>query len=348
MELAFFARAPGVYHLLTGNRQARAPRYDLATMNLDFSRIMSDPITLPPLADNPDYRVPETLPGLDPGGAPLDISAWQYRQPLKPAGGGAQQLELTPEVLAHAQTGLADVRIMRGTNQVPYIVQHISLSRALTPAVTATNDVRDRKLSRWILQLPYTGLPLTRLAGTTRTPLFERTLTLYEEVTDERGDQHRRTLGGGTWRQTPEHPVREFSLTVNGPVLGGALILKTENGDNPPLELEHFAVYYPATRLLFKVRTNDVLFLYYGQPQAAAPSYDLRLVAGPSPAADKPTATLAGEELLRKTSAREHPHPGTGGVVFWGMLAVVVAGLLAIIARLLPKPPASGPPPPSI
>jgi len=338
VELAFYARAPGAYHLLTGNRQARAPRYDLATLNLDFNLITNAAVALPPLADNPGYRPPGMLPGLDQGGAPLDLSAWRYRRPLQLAGGGAQQLEPGPEVLARAQPGLADLRFMRGTNQLPYLVQHTSLSRALTPAVTATNDVRDRRFTRWIIHLPYAGLPLARLACTARTPFFERTLTLYEELTDERGDKHRQTLGGGTWRQTPEHPGQEFSLTLSGPVSGGTLFLETANGDNPPPELEHFAVYYPVTRLLFLARTNDALHLYYGNPQAGAPSYDLRLVAGPLLAADKSTATLAGEELLHKTSGQEHPHPGAGGVVFWGMLAVVVAGLLVIIARLLPKP----------
>jgi hypothetical protein len=323
--------------LLTGNPLARAPRYDLARLNLDFNLITNAAVTLPPLADKPDFRAPEALPGLDPGGAPLDLSAWKYHQWLNLAGGGALHLELTPAVLAHAQPGLADLRILRGTNQIPYIVQHTSLGRALIPAMTATNDVRNRTVTRWILQLPYPGLPLTRLACAARTPLFERSLTLYEELMDERGDTRRHPLGGGTWRQTPEHPVPEFSLTLDGAPQGGALFLETDNGDNPPLELEHLSVYYPVTRLLFKARTNDTLQLCYGNPQAAAPGYDLRLVAGQLLAADKSTATLAGEELLQKTVVREHPHPGTGGVVFWGMLALVVAGLLAVIASLLPK-----------
>jgi hypothetical protein len=29
--------------------------------------------------------------------------------------------------------------------------------------------------------------------------------------------------------------------------------------------------------------------------------------------------------------------PRSGGILFWGILAVVVIGLLAVIARLLPK-----------
>ena len=35
--------------------------------------------------------------------------------------------------------------------------------------------------------------------------------------------------------------------------------------------------------------------------------------------------------------------PGSGGIVFWGILAVVVVGLLVVITRLLPK--AQTPPP---
>ena len=34
-----------------------------------------------------------------------------------------------------------------------------------------------------------------------------------------------------------------------------------------------------------------------------------------------------------------HEIPGQGGVVFWGILALVVVVLLVIISRLLPKSP---------
>jgi hypothetical protein len=63
----------------------------------------------------------------------------------------------------------------------------------------------------------------------------------------------------------------------------------------------------------------------------------LSLVAGELLAADKAAATLGSEEQLKKTSWAEGRTPGTGGIVFWGILAVVVIGLLVIISRLLPK-----------
>jgi hypothetical protein len=121
------------------------------------------------------------------------------------------------------------------------------------------------------------------------------------------------------------------------------LILETENGDNPPVELEKFTAFYPATRLLFKAKVDDRLFLYYGNPRVPPPSYDLSLVAGELLAADKAIATLGPEQQLKKPLWAESQVPGRGGIVFWGVLAVVVVGLLVIISRLLPK--SSSPPP---
>jgi hypothetical protein len=203
--------------------------------------------------------------------------------------------------------------------------------------VTLTNDVKNPQLSRWLLRLPRAGLPLTRLACVTKTPLFQREMVLYEELTDERGTSYRHALGRASWTQTPARPANDFSLTLDGAARSDTLFLETQNGDNPPIELEKFAVFHPATRILFKAPADDALFLYYGNPRVAAPSYDLSLVAGELLAADKATARLAAEEQLKKSSWAERQTPGSGGFVFWGILAVVVVGLLVIIARLLPK-----------
>jgi hypothetical protein len=123
------------------------------------------------------------------------------------------------------------------------------------------------------------------------------------------------------------------------------LFLETHNGDNPPIQLDKFQLFYPSTRVLFKAKAEDQIFLYYGNPRAAAPRYDLNLVAGQLLAADKAAASLSGEQQLKKSTWTETP-PGKGGPLFWGILAIVVVVLLIIIARLLPKtpPPASSSP----
>jgi len=292
----------------------------------------------PPPADNPDFQPPEVLPGLAVAGAALNTSEWKFRKPVQIFGGGAQQLELDLDVLAHAQPGLGDLRVMRGTNQVPYIIQRTSISRSLALTVTTTNDANNPKLSRWLIKLPQANLPLTRLTCTSPTPLFERSLSLYEELTDERGDKYRYPLSNVTWTQMPDRKSKEFVLTFANVPQSDTLFLETENGDNPPIELDNFTAAYPVTRVLFKAKSDDDLFLYYGNPRVSPPRYDLSLVAGQLLAADKKNASVSAGQQLRKPSWQEYQVPGKGGVLFWGILAVVVAVLLIIISRLLPKP----------
>ena len=162
-------------------------------------------------------------------------------------------------------------------------------------------------------------------------------MSLHEELTDERGDKYRHDLASGSWTQTPEHRSKEFALALGSALQGDTLFLETENGDNPPIKLEKFTTFYPATRILFKAKPDDELFLYYGNPRVSPPSYDLSLVAGQLLAADRKIASLSGEEQLKKSSWRETQVAGQGGALFWGILAVVVVVLLVIISRLLPK-----------
>jgi hypothetical protein len=341
--LVFLARQAGAYHLLTGNDQCVAPRYDLAALGMNLKSMAVAPVKLSPPADNPDYRAPEVLPCIEGTGTALDVTAWKFRKPVKIARAGAQQLEFDLAVLAHAQSGFADLRLLRGSNQAPYILERTSISRSLAPAVTVTNDAKDPKLSRWVIKLPQSRLPVTRLRCATRTALFQREATLYEEVTDERGEKYRHNLGGAAWVQKPDRKSREFFLTLDSPPQSDTLFLETHNGDNPPITLEKFQFFYPATRVLFKAGSDDELFLYYGNPRAATPNYDLSLVAGQLLSADKAIASPGAEQQLLKSSWRDHEIPGQGGVVFWGILALVVVVLLVIISRLLPK----SPPPPA-
>jgi hypothetical protein len=337
LYLIFMAQQAGTYHLLTGNNACAAPRYDLASLGANLKNAVIAPVNLSAIASNPGYRAPEALPGLEMTGAALDVSAWKFRKAVQLTQDGAQQAELDLDVLAHAQSGFADLRLLRGSNQVPYIIQRTSISRAVPLSFSATNDSKNPKLSRWLIKLPQSNLPLTRLTCVTTTPLFQRSVSVSEEVADERGDKFRRELGSATWTRTPDGKAKEFTLPLDGAAQGDTLILETENGDNPPIELKDFTAFYPASRLLFKAKADERLQLYYGNAQSSTPSYDLTLVARDLLAADKSTTSLGPEERSGKSSWVESQMPRSGGILFWGILAVVVIGLLAVIARLLPK-----------
>ena len=334
--LVFLARAGGRYHLLTGNPRCPAPSYDLAALGANLKNVAASPLQLSPLAVNPAYRVSEVLAGVQNGGTALDVAAWKYRKPVKLSRAGAQRIELDLDVLAHAQPGFGDLRLVSAGKQLPYILAPTSINRSLTPTVTTATDKKDPRISRWIIKLPRPGLPVTRLHCTARTPLFQRDMTLYEEQTDERGDKYRRTLAGAAWTQTPDRTSREFILAFQSPPQSDTLVLETHNGDNPAVELDNFQVFYPATRMLFKAQPADELLLYYGNPQVSAPRYDLSLVAGQLLAAHQADAGLAAEEQLKRSWGADS-QPGKGSVVFWAILAMVVLVLLVIISRLVPR-----------
>ncbi len=63
-------------------------------------------------------------------------------------------------------------------------------------------------------------------------------------------------LASATWTQTPERKSKEFALTLDSAPQSDTLFLETENGDNPPIELEKFTAFYPATRMLFKAKAG--------------------------------------------------------------------------------------------
>ncbi len=340
--LVFLAKQAGTFHLLTGNDHCPAPKYDLAALGMNLKSVAVSPVKISAPADSASYRAPEVLPGVEDGGTALDVADWKFRQPVKLARSGAQQLELGLEALSQAQPGLGDLRLLRGGKQVPYLLEHTSISRAIPPAVTATTDAKDPKLSRWILKLPHANLPVTRLTCVARTALFEREIRAYEEVADQRGEKYRRALGAASWVQMPNRTSKEFVLTLSGPLQSDTLFLETHNGDNAPINLENFQLFHPVSRVVFKAAAGDDFFLYYGNRRVAAPRYDLSLVAGQLLAAEKSAATLAAREQLKKSAWGENRMPGQGGVLFWGILAVVVVGLLVVISRLLPK---ASPPP---
>ena len=343
--LIFLARQPGAYRLLTGNPRCAEPRYDLAALGIRVNQVKVLPVQMSPPSPNPDFHASQVLPGIETTGSPLDISTWRFRKSIKISGGAAYQLELDLDVLAHAQQGLGDLRILRGENQVPYILQPTSMVRAITPTVEMTHleeHSTRSKSSRWAIKLPRSGLPLTRLISTSRTPLFERSMSLYEEISDARGEKYNHPLASAVWTQTPELRAKELVLPLQGPPHGDTLFLETENGDNPPIELTQFSAFYPVTRLLFLARPGDDLRLYYGNSDTSPPHYDLGLVADQLLAADKQEAQLSSQEQLREGARHENQTTSrSGGFIFWGVLALVVVVLLIVTSRLLPaaQPP---------
>ncbi|MFA5264867.1 MAG: DUF3999 family protein [Opitutaceae bacterium] len=336
--LVFRASVQGRYSLLTGNAEVAAPRYDITSFAATLREAAAGTLAPGDVESNPGYHRRDVLAETVVLGAPLDPAPWRYCKAVQLASGGVQQLELDLDVLAHAQSGFGDLRLVRDGSQVPYLLERPVLSRAVVLALTVANDPQHPSLSRWEIKLPRAGLPLRQLTLTSSSTIFQRRLRLFEKVTDERNGSYERTLADVDWSKTLGGD-RTLVLSFSSPPATDTLVLQTDNGDNPPLVLDTASAAYPVTRLLFKTDAGP-LTLYYGNRVAIAPRYDLALVAAQILAAEKNVATLSDEEKTSSDGWPDKIFVGTrAGILFWGVLALVVIALLVIVAKLLPKPP---------
>lgn len=357
--VAWLAAQPGAFHLLSGNAKCSAPRYDLAALAASTSAKLVLPVNRPALTANPVYRATEALSEIqDMGmflGPFIDLSKWKFRRQIESTKAGVLQLELDLETLSHAARGFEDLRLVhletlrrpdgvfggsrevRAGQQIPYLIERTSIARSLTPKVENADDPKRPTVSRWRIRLPYPALPVTQFACDTDAPFFQRQVSLVEEVPDERGNVYTVTRASATWTRTLEQRKDRLVLSVSPPV-GDTVMLEIENGDNPPLALKNIAFLHPVTRVIFKTFAGGAAFLYYGNPQASRPRYDIDLIARQLLAAEKSKATFGQVETLKKSRWSDAGDlGGKAGWIFWVVLSVVVVALLFVISRLLPK-----------
>lgn len=346
-RVLFHAAETGRYTLLSGNAQASPPRYDLAALISDLRTAQAASVTPGPLQDMPGYQpraslAEARLPDVPLTGAPFNSAGWTRRRPVQLAAPGVQELELDPAALAGARSDLADLRLLLVGEQIPFILERMNLARSLTLAFESVADPRRPGTSIWRTRLPHAGLPLLRLALASDTPLFERQFRIYEKVNGSDGRVHDHTLASGGWSRTPEPGsprTRVFELGDRPQT--DTLYLETDNGDNPPITLASMKAEHAVVRLVFKVAGTDGFELAYGNPAASAPRYDLSLVATRLLTATRSPARLGPEEAAREDFARGMLRHLKGGTIFWAALALVVVALLAVVAKMLPKPPAT-------
>jgi hypothetical protein len=192
------------------------------------------------------------------------------------------------------------------------------------------------------LKLPQSALPIDTLTCASPSPLFHRSIRLWEELSDDRGDTYSRDLGHADWSRTPAAPQPTLVLKLDTTPQANLIYLETDNRDNAPIELGAFKATYPVTRVIFKAAADPAqpIWLYYGNPEAASPSYDLRLIAADLLRAERQPITAAPQNPTDGvTAATSAALSGASRSIFWGVLALVVIVLLGVTAKLLPGAP---------
>jgi len=341
VRLVFVSPEDGVCRLFAGARRVPMPQYDIAAMVTDFRHLEMPEARFGPIEPNPAFQADDTGPEFPMLGQPLDTRGWTARKPVQISRAGIQCLELDLEVLARAGSNLQDLRLLRGTQQVPYVLENCAYMRRVSLQVKEANLEPPKGGTRWQILLPHSGLPVRQLKLLSPTPVFERSLRLYELRHDDQGGSYQFQLGQGMWRQQPQ-AEGPFVLPVSDRPQGSVLQLETYDGDNLPIALERVEALCPRYRLHFKTKDAETLQLYYGNHSAAEPSYDLALVGAELLSGDSVSAQL-GEQVPLLGGTQDGVGFGAylhSGWLFWASIVLVVIGLLYVLVRFLPKPPA--------
>jgi len=195
-------------------------------------------------------------------GAPVDVTAWRFRKPVKVAPDGVQQLELDLHVLSYAAPSLSDLRLVQDGRQIPYIVEDQPIRRSFNPGFRQRDDGSQQQVSLWTISLPHRSAPIVSLTLTAATPYFKRSVRLWERGQDE--SRNGFTFSSTTWTRTLENGEGTLTLLLPRRPKGQELILEIQNGDNPPVDLREPTGIYAARRILFSTPPGTNIFLYYG------------------------------------------------------------------------------------
>jgi len=253
---------------------------------------------------------------------------------------GLNALRLDPAVLA-GSPHLGDLRIVdRSAVQVPYILEKLGEPTIVDlDGPAPITDTGGNQQSVYGLTLPFATLPAALLTIDTTAGVFERRVRLVrEERRNPRDPPVTVTLDEQVWRNVDAgRDAPPLSLRVPAHA-GSDLMLIVDEGDNSPLQIASPKLYLPTYRLRFIRRSDDALWLMYGQEGLVAPRYDLALLAPRVLGARVPEVGLseATEALPTITRGR------IGTLVFWGALILALIVLLGLVARLLRRESGDG------
>lgn len=336
--LTFHAGESGTWRLMTGQPRGKMPEYDLQPLRGAMTNVGGAPITAGELVENLDYRAPLPLPGVETVGTSIDLTKWSRRRKVDAPASGVVRIELDALALAASRTDLGDIRLVQDGRQIAYLVRPGTVLRELKPSgVVMKNDPERPTVSRWEITMPMEGLPAVNLGARSSAGLFVRKFLATIHGKDSLGNSWSNELATAEWTKSGSNE-EPLVLSLRGSRLPKTIFLETDHGDNPPIPVEDLVVRYAAPSIAAKLDGNAPYFLYYGNPDANPPQYDLRLVSKELMTTDQQSGTLGTEELLKALPEK----PGAmdaGSPWLWVALAGVVIALLVIVARLLPSAP---------
>jgi hypothetical protein len=224
--------------------------------------------------------------------------------------------------------------------QIRTVTETAARSAAPDEAVEAGIVSTEQRAGETLLtvDLGAANLTLSALEFTINDPLFMRGVTISA------GEKNVIARGGTIYRVNVGDRIAAHKTTLD---LGGVfvaarqIVVRIENGDSPPLDVRGLDVKRRPVHVAFNPTIAGRHVFLSGNPQAVAPRYDIAALSDQF--ANLPVTEISADAVVATPDYRppEPPplEPGwfTKRALFWVALALVVAVLLFVIGRLLPK-----------
>lgn len=339
-SIYFEAKAAGTLTARVGNPKAERPRYDLEAIrsalpqNLSLARFAGPPRQRPTAPPAPAAAASSpVLPG-----AAVDVRSFAYVRHVLPGKPGLVSLRLDAAVLAHSRQ-LEDVRVVDPAGrQIPYLVERdadpLSIGVAVERLAQRPTGLPDRH-SYHRVRLPYATIASARLELVTSARIFQRTASLWIDVTDTNREPAR-----SRWSAQRQQPWQHANRDDPAPAVtfdlpgGDDFVVGIDDGDNSALAVTQANLLVPSLRLRFFRTADEDLALAYGNSTLSEPHYDLSLIAPELEGVPEQDAALQAEP-----ASHEKPQQSDKTTRwFWASLAGAVVVLMALIARLVKRP----------
>ncbi len=346
---ARFAELPWIYFESKGTILARygnstlpPPRYDLEAVrpSLRIERVPEARWGEPRTRTDVDNQTSGT--GLPTVGAAIDAAKFKYVREIPSGEPGMVALRLDEAALAHSSgivSRFGDVRLIsEDGRQVPYLVERSSEPLSVDVTLERLDPVPPSLRTRpsetvYGIAWPHERLSSARLVLTTNTRVFRRRVNI---ATERQPDRLRRdawieTLASAEWVNASQETAAP-ALTLPLPdTEASRLLVVVDEGDNSVLPIASGRLLFPQYRLRFFRGPETMLRLAYGQPELAAPSYDLALLA-PRLLGVSAMEVAAGAEPAESGAPPASP---LSPQVFWAVVVAAVVVLVFLIVRLL-------------
>ncbi len=334
-KLIFHTAQTGNWKLITGYPDATAPVYDLVALSAHLSK-ETKALELGPIRANPDYVKPDALPDINPEGAYINLDNWAYRRPIEAPKSGLIQLHIDPATLALSRNDLADIRVIQDGKQLPYLINPNAMAETIPTQIEIIQDPSAPNISKWKVTHNHDQLPTSKVIITPGTLIFERWIELISEQEDQFGKTTEVTQAQHNWvMKLRENEDSRLHLPLSNQRLPSTFYLVTRNGDNPPINITAVDVVCAKPSITFKRISSKPVFLYYGNPKASQPNYDLMLIRNELASVVKQPGLTGNKETIISRPSEKSPI-NTGSPWLWIALGLVVMTLLIVISKLLP------------